>query len=483
MNVPGQKDLVAQILSVKSENILLVGSKGIGKTFLCDKLLEHFSSITKTSLVEGCLYLSKEMGENERLLEREFSNSTTTIIIIIDDLELFCGKAIDFRDPIKFNLKCYISRLFQIHKNDVRIIATTTSETSLEPHILDHFERKFDIIVSQKLQRREIAENLLSSFPILKEEDVLLKFLQMAEEKLGTTPYDLNRVLETLSAEKILRPDHYRMKRLEILEDAFKFRPQLLSEYIHEGELNLTSKDLFGLEDQKEQLRSVMVEPFTHYDLYKKHKLSIPKGVILHGKTGTGKTHLALAIMKESGLNYLQIDSAVLMSKWVGESEKRISEMFSAARQSAPCILFFDRMETLMGKRTDDTSSSGISSRLVSCFLTELDGIKSKGEENFIIVVGATDRLEGLDPAIVRPGRLGVHISLPYRLSERGRRDFLSSKRPNLKITEEEEQIILDKTLDFTGAKFKRLLQEASRSAFRGKRDCIEFGDFGFASP
>lgn len=479
VKVPGQTDLFDQLLSVRTENILLVGSKGIGKTFLCDKLLEFFSPSTKVSLVESCLYLSEEVGENERLLEREFNNSS---LVIIDDLDLFCGKSIDFRDPLRFNIKCYISRLFQIHANSVRIIATVTSESSLEPHILKHFGKKIDIVVSQRIQRKEIAQDLVSTFPLLDESNISGKFIQMAEEKLGATPYDLNRILETLAAEKIVRPDHFDDKKIEILEKAFKFRPQLLSEYVYEGQADLKSEELYGLEDQKEQLRSVLIEPFKHFELYKKHKLTIPKGVILFGRTGTGKTHLALSIMKESGINYLQIDSAILMSKWVGESEKRVAAVFAAARQSAPCIIFFDRMETLMGKRTDDTSSSGISSRLVSCFLTELDGIKSKGEENFIIVVGATDRLEGLDPAIIRPGRLGVHISLPDHLSLQGRVDFLDAGivKHNFTITREEKQEILDRTSNFTGAKFKMLLQDASRSAFLKRKNCVEFSDLKF---
>jgi transitional endoplasmic reticulum ATPase len=168
--------------------------------------------------------------------------------------------------------------------------------------------------------------------------------------------------------------------------------------------------DVGGLEEAKQVLREAIEWPLRHSELFLQIGTTPPKGIVLSGPPGSGKTLLAKAVAKESGVNFIAVKGPELLSKWVGESEQAVREVFRKARLAAPCILFFDEIDALCPARGSGSSDSGVGDRIVSQFLTEMDGIE---ELKGVVVLGATNRLDMLDPALLSPGRFDLVVDLP----------------------------------------------------------------------
>ncbi|HZE22002.1 MAG TPA: AAA family ATPase, partial [Desulfobaccales bacterium] len=181
-------------------------------------------------------------------------------------------------------------------------------------------------------------------------------------------------------------------------------------------------EDVGGLQEVKARLKEAVEWPLKYAHLYKQAGIKAPKGVLLSGPPGVGKTMLAKAIANESRVNFLAVKGPALLSKYVGESERGVREMFKTARQAAPCIIFLDETEALLPARGQGGADSHVSERVLSQFLAELDGIE---ELKGVLVLGATNRLDLMDPAVLRPGRFDeiIEISLP---EETDRQEILS---------------------------------------------------------
>jgi transitional endoplasmic reticulum ATPase len=168
--------------------------------------------------------------------------------------------------------------------------------------------------------------------------------------------------------------------------------------------------DVGGLDEIKEALMETVEWPLNYADLFKKADTKPPKGIILHGKPGTGKTYLAKALASESGVNFISVKGPQILSRYIGESEKGVRELFRMAKQASPCILFLDEIDSLTPRRSDDSSGSGVIDRVIGQFLTEMDGIEDlKG----VIVLAATNRIDLIDPALLRSGRFDLIFELP----------------------------------------------------------------------
>lgn len=168
--------------------------------------------------------------------------------------------------------------------------------------------------------------------------------------------------------------------------------------------------DVGGLDEAKQVLREAIEWPLKHADLFLQIGTTPPKGILLAGTPGSGKTLLAKAVAKESGVNFIAVKGPELLSKWVGESEQSVREVFAKARLAAPCIIFFDEIDALCPVRGMGSSDSGVGDRIVSQFLTEMDGIE---ELKGVVVLGATNRLDMVDSALLSPGRFDVVVDLP----------------------------------------------------------------------
>jgi transitional endoplasmic reticulum ATPase len=169
-------------------------------------------------------------------------------------------------------------------------------------------------------------------------------------------------------------------------------------------------EDVGGLEEIKEALMETVEWPLKYADLFKKFDTKPSKGIILHGRPGTGKTYLAKALASESGVNFISVKGPQILSRYIGESEKGVRELFRMAKQASPCILFLDEIDSLTPMRSNDNSGSGVIDRVIGQFLTEMDGIE---ELKGVIVLAATNRIDLIDPALLRSGRFDLIFELP----------------------------------------------------------------------
>jgi transitional endoplasmic reticulum ATPase len=204
------------------------------------------------------------------------------------------------------------------------------------------------------------------------------------------------------------------LQKIEITSEDFRdalkeVRPSALREVLVQTP-NVTWDDVGGLESLKEELHESIEWPLKHKEAFEYVDVKTPKGILLHGPPGTGKTLIAKAVAKMTESNFISIKGPELLSKWVGESEKGVREIFRKARQAAPCIIFFDEVDAIVPRRGSGSSGSHVTENVVSQILTEIDGLE---ELHNVLIIGATNRLDIVDPAILRPGRFDRIIEVP----------------------------------------------------------------------
>jgi len=222
--------------------------------------------------------------------------------------------------------------------------------------------------------------------------------------------------------------------------------------------------DVGGLEEAKQVLREAIEWPLKHGELFLQVGTTPPKGIILSGPPGTGKTLLAKAVAKESGVNFIAVKGPELLSKWVGESEQSVREVFRKARLAAPCIIFFDEIDALCPMRGLSASDSGVGDRIVSQFLTEIDGIE---ELKGVVVLGATNRLDMVDPALLSPGRFDVVVELPAPDRETRRDIFAVHTRGKPLAPDVDLQRLADLTEGLVGGDIASICRRATMLAIR----------------
>jgi transitional endoplasmic reticulum ATPase len=223
-----------------------------------------------------------------------------------------------------------------------------------------------------------------------------------------------------------------------------------------------------GLETVKRELREAVEWPLRHADLLSRAGVSPAKGILLHGPPGTGKTLLAKAVASQSGVNFISVKGPSLLSKFVGESERAIREVFKKARQAAPCIVFFDEIDALAPTRSSGAADSNVSQRVISQLLTEMDGVE---ELKGVLVVAATNRRDMLDPALLRPGRFDLLLEVPPPDAP-GRAQILAvhlAGRPVATDVAPEE--LVRRTEGFTGAEIEAACERAALLAVRSFLD------------
>lgn len=226
---------------------------------------------------------------------------------------------------------------------------------------------------------------------------------------------------------------------------------------------NVKWEDVGGLERVKAQLSEAIEAPLKHPEVFEEMGIRAPKGVLLFGPPGTGKTLLAKAVATESEANFISIRGPEIFNKYVGESEKAVREIFKKARQTAPCILFFDEIDAIMGSRNqrDDT---GVSKRIVNQFLAELDGMQSLQN---VLVIGATNRADILDPAVLRPGRIDAVLFVPPP-DLPAREQILRVHTKDMPLADDVDLgILAEKTEGYSGADIEGLTREAAMAAVR----------------
>lgn len=261
--------------------------------------------------------------------------------------------------------------------------------------------------------------------------------------------------IETLNKIKITAQD---------FENALKeIQPSALREvYVQRPNVNWT--DIGGLQEVKNELKESIEWPLKHADLFSEADITPPKGLLLFGPPGTGKTLIAKAVAANSDSNFISIKGPELLSKWVGESEKGVREVFRKARQASPCVIFFDELDSIAPRRSSTGSDSHVSERLVSQLLTEMDGLEDlKG----VVVIGATNRPDIIDEALLRPGRFDRLCEVPTPDNE-AIKEILRihmAKKPVDKTVDIDK--LADLAKGFTGADIAALVNAAAISAIK----------------
>jgi len=418
-------ELFEKIGIASPKGVLLYGPPGTGKTLLAKAVAgetnSHFTSLS------GPEIMAKHYGESEEKLREIFNQAEENApsIIFIDELDSIAPK----REEVSGELeKRIVSQLLTLmdgmkSRGKVVVIAATNRPDSIDPALRrpGRFDREIEIGIPDDEGRLEILNIHTRGMPLEKE----MKLEKISKTTHGFVGADLEvlckeaamrslrRILPeiNLEEEKVSKDI---LQKIEITSNDFtdalkEVRPSALREVLVQIP-NVSWDDVGGLDKLKEELREAIEWPLKHKEAFEYAKVKPPKGVLLHGPPGTGKTLIAKAVAKTTESNFISIKGPELLSKWVGESEKGVREIFRKARMAAPCIIFFDEIDALVPKRGSGGSDSHVTENVVSQILTEIDGLE---ELNNVLIIGATNRLDIVDPALLRPGRFDRIIEVP----------------------------------------------------------------------
>jgi len=461
------------------KGVLLYGPPGTGKTLLAKAVAgetnAHFISLS------GPEIMGKHYGESEERIREIFTQAEENApsIIFIDEIDSIAPK----RDEVSGELeKRIVSQLLTLmdgmkSRGKVVVIAATNRPDSIDPALRrpGRFDREIEIGIPDDEGRFDILSIHTRGMPI--DEKVDLK--QISKTTHGFVGADL----EVLSKEAAMRSlrrilpeidlDEEKisseiLQKIQITSDDFRdalkeVRPSALRE-VQVQIPNVSWDDVGGLDALKEELKEAVEWPIKYKDAYDYVDVESPKGILLHGPPGTGKTMIAKALAKMTESNFISIKGPELLSKWVGESEKGVREIFRKARQAAPCIIFLDEVDALVPRRGSGGSGSHVTENVVSQILTEIDGLE---ELHNVLIIGATNRLDIVDEALLRPGRFDRIIKVPNP-DEKGRQHIFeihTKKKPlgsDVKISE-----IVKLTDDFSGAEIAAVANRAAIAALK----------------
>lgn len=399
------------------KGVLLHGPPGTGKTLLAKAVANESNANFYT--IGGPEIMSKFYGESEERLRDVFKQAQENApgIIFIDELDSIAPKREEVTGEVE---KRVVSQLLSLMdgmqaRGKVVVIGATNRVNALDPALRrpGRFDREIEIGVPGKEGRLEVLQIHTRGMPL--EKDVNLESL--ASRTHGFVGADLEalckeaaiRALRRILPEIDLEAESIPAKILSKLivkmndfEDALKeVQPSGLREVLVEVP-NVKWADVGGLEDLKKQLQQAVEWPLKYPDLFEQSGAKPPKGILLYGPPGTGKTLLARAVANESEANFISIKGPELLSKWVGESESGVREIFRKARQAAPTIIFFDEIDAIAPVRGGGYGDTNVTERVVSQLLTELDGLE---ELQKVVVIAATNRPDIVDHALLRAGR------------------------------------------------------------------------------
>ena len=413
------------------KGVLLFGPPGTGKTLLAKAVASesnsHFISIS------GPEIMSKFYGESEARLREIFKEARekAPTIIFIDEIDSIAPKREEVMGEVERRV---VSQMLSLMdglegRGKVIVIAATNRQNALDPALRrpGRFDREIEIKVPDKNGRLEILQIHSRNMPL--DTDVDQK--RIAAVTHGFVGADLEylckeaamkclrRLLPDLNLEDEKLPPET-LDKLIITQNDFNqaikdVMPSAMREVFLESP-DVKWEDIGGLEGVKRELQEAVEWPLRYPDLYAKIGHTVPKGILLHGPSGTGKTMLAKAVATESEANFISVKGPELLSKWVGESERGIREIFRRARQAAPCVIFFDEIDSIAMARGGGMGGEmggggmGTNDRVISQILTELDGIS---ELHGVVVLAATNRPDMIDTALLRPGRFDRIVFVP----------------------------------------------------------------------
>ncbi|MCQ4336608.1 MAG: CDC48 family AAA ATPase [Sulfolobales archaeon] len=460
------------------KGILLYGPPGVGKTLLA-KAVANETEAYFTS-INGPEIMSKFYGESEQRLREIFEDAKkhAPAIIFIDEIDAIAPKRDEVIGEVERRVVAQLLTLMDglESRGNIIVIAATNRPNAVDPALRrpGRFDREIEIPLPDKQGRLEILQIHTRNMPLAKDVN-LVKLAEMTHGYTGADLAALVREAAMNALRRYLPKIDLNQERIppEILDEmvvtfddfmkAFKeIVPSGLREiYVEVPEIRWT--DIGGLEDVKEELREIVEYPLKFKDAYETLGIEVPKGVLLFGPPGTGKTLLAKAVATESGANFIAVRGPEVLSKWVGESEKAIREIFRKARQAAPTVVFFDEIDAVAPARGMGIDT-GVTERIVNQLLAEMDGIEKL--EN-VVIIAATNRPDILDPALLRPGRFDRLIYVPPP-DKQARLEILKVHTRKVALDEDVSlEELAERTEGYTGADLAALVREATLRALR----------------
>lgn len=460
------------------KGVLLMGPPGTGKTLIAKAVANESGANFK--VINGPEIMSKFYGESEQKLRETFEDAekNAPTIIFIDELDSIAPKRADVTGEVERRVVAQLLALMDglAGRGQVIVIGASNRPDDIDEALRrpGRFDREIVIGVPDKQGRLEILQIHTRAMPL--EEGLDLEKLaavthgfvgaDLAALAREAAMQALRRVLPHVDPETGDIPADI-LTNLYVTNADFEMAlsevsPSALREVLVEKP-NVQWDDVGGLTKVKMQLREAVEAPLKHPEVFEEMGIRTPKGVLLFGPPGTGKTLLAKAVATESEANFISVRGPEIFNKYVGESEKAVREIFKKARQTAPCVLFFDEIDAILGSRSrqDDT---GVSQRIVNQFLAELDGMQTLQN---VLVIGATNRADILDPAVLRPGRFDGVVFVPPPDVDARLEIFKVHTREMPLADDVSLEKLADQTEGYSGADIEGLVREAAMAAVR----------------
>lgn len=462
------------------KGVLLYGPPGTGKTLIARAVASEVDAHFIT--LSGPEIMSKYYGESEGKLREVFEEAqeNAPTIIFIDEIDSIAPKREDTKGEVERRVVAQLLALMDGLKSrgQVIVIGATNIPDAIDPALRrgGRFDREIEIGIPDKKGRLEVLQIHSRGVPLADDVD-LTRFADITHGFVGAdlallvkeaAMHALRKIIPRINVDEEIPAellDELKVVREDFDEAIKHVEPSAMREVLVEVP-DIRWSDVGGLEHVKSELKEAVEWPLRYPDLFQKLTTKPPKGILLFGPPGTGKTLLAKAVANESECNFISIKGPELLSKWVGESEKGVREIFRKARQASPSIIFFDEVDALVPRRGTYMGSSHVTESVVSQILTELDGLE---ELKDVVVIGATNRPDMMDPALMRPGRLERHIFVPPPDDE-GRKQIF-----NVYLRDDEGVLARDIDLDalvtetkgYVGADIEALVREAKLYAIR----------------
>ncbi|GAB4386643.1 MAG: AAA family ATPase [Elainellaceae cyanobacterium] len=430
-------DLLAKLGLEPTRGVLLVGPPGTGKTLTARALADDLG-VNYIAIV-GPEVMGKYYGEAETRLRGIFEKATKAApcIIFIDEIDSLAPDRAKVEGEVEKRVVAQLLSLMDgfAQTKGVIVLAATNRPDHLDPALRrpGRFDREVQFRVPDRDGRLEILTIQTRSMPL----DQSVNLEAIADLSVGMVGADLKALCQKAAYTALRRqvsdlqapvPETLTVNQSDFQQALKEIKPSVLRSVEIESP-NVTWDEIGGLESVKQTLQESVEGALLYPELYQQTGAKAPRGILLWGPPGTGKTLLAKAVASQARANFIAVNGPELLSKWVGAAEQAVRELFTKARQAAPCVVFVDEMDTLAPARGQFQGDSGVSDRVVGQLLTELDGLQ--GCPN-VLLIGATNRPDALDPALLRAGRLDLQlkIDLPNAASRLAILQVHNSDRP-----------------------------------------------------
>ena len=467
------------------KGVLMHGPPGTGKTLLAKAVASesdaHFIAIN------GPEIMSKYVGGSEENLREYFEEAeeNSPSIIFIDELDAIAPKREETNGEVERRTVAQLLTLMDGLKSrgQVVVIGATNRPDSLDPALRrpGRFDREIEIGVPDSEERKEVLEIHTRNMPLADDVDL---------DKIANTTHGfVGADLESLCKEAAMRvvrrilPEIQNdeeipkevMEKIVVTGEDFKnaqkeIQPSALREVLVQIP-DIKWDDVGGLEDVKQELKEAVEWPLKHPETFQRLGIRPPKGTLLYGIPGTGKTLLAKAVASESEANFISVKGPELLSKWVGESEKGVREVFRKAKQAAPTVIFFDEIDAIASTRSGNDGDGGVTKRVVNQLLTEMDGLE---ELEDVAIIAATNRPDILDAGLMRPGRFDRHIQVKEP-DEEARLSIFEVHTKDMPLAEDVNLKKLAKNTEgYVGADIEAVCREAAMLTLRNDLESEE---------